>query len=34
MLLEGKFSDGDTVEVDVRDGELAFNRTKVATPAA
>jgi ATP-dependent Clp protease ATP-binding subunit ClpB len=34
MLLEGKFSDGETVEVDVRDGELIFNKAKVATPAA
>ncbi len=34
MLLEGKFSDGDTVEVDVRNGELTFNKAKVATPAA
>ena len=34
MLLEGKFSDGDTVEVDVRNGELTFNKAEVATPAA
>ena len=34
MLLEGKFSDGETVEVDVKNGELAFNKAKVATPAA
>ena len=34
MLLEGKFSDGDTVEVDVQNGELTFNKAKVATPAA
>ncbi|HEX9100481.1 MAG TPA: ATP-dependent chaperone ClpB [Candidatus Dormibacteraeota bacterium] len=33
-LLEGKFSDGDTVEVDVQKGELTFNKAKVATPAA
>ncbi|HEV3103941.1 MAG TPA: ATP-dependent chaperone ClpB [Candidatus Dormibacteraeota bacterium] len=33
MLLEGKFSDGDSVEVDVHDGELDFNKTRVATPA-
>jgi ATP-dependent Clp protease ATP-binding subunit ClpB len=31
MLLEGKFSDSDTVEVDVRNGELTFNKAKVAT---
>jgi ATP-dependent Clp protease ATP-binding subunit ClpB len=31
MLLEGKFSDGDSIEVDVRDGELIFNKAKVAT---
>jgi len=34
MLLEGKFADGDAVEVDVRNGELMFNKAKVATPAA
>src|SRR5205807_9084965 len=26
MLLEGKFTDGDTVEADVKDGELTFVR--------
>jgi ATP-dependent Clp protease ATP-binding subunit ClpB len=31
-LLEGKFSDGDVIEVDVKDGELAFARAKA--PAA
>jgi ATP-dependent Clp protease ATP-binding subunit ClpB len=31
MLLEGKFSDGASVEVDVRNGELIFNKAKVAT---
>src|SRR5438309_4160897 len=31
MLLEGKFSDGDTVEVDARKDELIFNKSKVAT---
>ena len=31
MLLEGKFSDGATVEVDAHDGELVFNKAKVAT---
>jgi ATP-dependent Clp protease ATP-binding subunit ClpB len=30
MLLEGKFSEGDTIEVDVKGGELAFTKTKVA----
>ena len=34
MLLEGKFSEGDTVEVDVAGGELSFNKTKVEVPAA
>ena len=34
MLLEGKFADGDAVEVGVRNGELMFNKAKVATPAA
>ena len=31
MLLEGKFSDGEAVEVDARNGELVFNKAKVAT---
>ncbi|MDQ6877061.1 MAG: ATP-dependent chaperone ClpB [Candidatus Dormibacteraeota bacterium] len=30
MLLEGKFSEGDTIEVDVKGGELTFTKTKVA----
>jgi len=30
MLLEGKFSDGDAVEVDVQKGELTFNKARVA----
>jgi ATP-dependent Clp protease ATP-binding subunit ClpB len=34
MLLEGKFAEGDTIEVDVKDGELAFSKAKVAVPAA
>ena len=34
MLLEGKFSDGDAVEVDVQKNELVFQKTKVATPVA
>ena len=32
-LLEGRFSEGDTVRVDVQDGELAFERAEVAEPA-
>ncbi len=34
MLLEGKFSDGDAVEVDARNGELTFTRAQVAAPVA
>jgi len=30
MLLEGKFSDGEAVEVDVHKGELTFNKARVA----
>jgi len=30
MLLEGKFSEGDAVEVDVQKGELTFHKAKVA----
>jgi hypothetical protein len=30
MLLEGKFSDGDTVEVDVQNDQLTFSKTKAA----
>jgi ATP-dependent Clp protease ATP-binding subunit ClpB len=33
-LLEGDFGEGDTVRVDVRDGELAFERAPSAAPAA
>jgi ATP-dependent Clp protease ATP-binding subunit ClpB len=33
-LLEGEFADGDTVRVDARDGELAFEKAPVAEPAA
>jgi ATP-dependent Clp protease ATP-binding subunit ClpB len=33
-LLEGEFSEGDTVRVDAADGELAFERTPAAEPAA
>jgi ATP-dependent Clp protease ATP-binding subunit ClpB len=31
MLLEGKFSDEDAVEVDVRDGELTFSKARVTS---
>ena len=34
MLLEGKFAEGDTIDVDVKDGELSFTKAKVAAPAA
>jgi hypothetical protein len=30
----GLFNDGDSVDVDVQNGELTFNEAKVATPAA
>jgi ATP-dependent Clp protease ATP-binding subunit ClpB len=33
-LLEGEFEAGDTVLVDARDGELAFEKAPVAEPAA
>jgi len=33
MLLEGKFSEGDTVEVDGRGGELVFTKAKTRTAA-
>ena len=33
-LLEGEFEPGDTVVVDVRDGELTFEKAPVAEPAA
>ncbi len=32
-LLEGRFSEGDTVFVDVRDGELVFERAQIANAA-
>jgi ATP-dependent Clp protease ATP-binding subunit ClpB len=32
-LLEGRFSDGDLIRVDARDGELVFERVEVAVPA-
>jgi ATP-dependent Clp protease ATP-binding subunit ClpB len=34
QLLEGGFTEGDTVLVDVRDGELAFERAAAVEPAA
>jgi ATP-dependent Clp protease ATP-binding subunit ClpB len=34
QLLEGDFADGDTVRVDVHDGELVFERAATAEPAA
>jgi ATP-dependent Clp protease ATP-binding subunit ClpB len=33
-LLEGDFADGDTIRVDVQDGELVFTRVAAAEPAA
>jgi ATP-dependent Clp protease ATP-binding subunit ClpB len=33
-LLEGEFEEGDTVRVDVSDGELVFEGTPAAEPAA
>jgi hypothetical protein len=33
-LLEGEFSEGDTVRVDARSGELVFERANVAEVAA
>jgi ATP-dependent Clp protease ATP-binding subunit ClpB len=34
MLLEGKFSDGDTITVDAKGGQVTFSNAKAATPAA
>src|SRR5262249_25018772 len=34
QLLEGKFGEGDTVEVDAHRGELTFARAKVKAPVA
>ncbi len=34
QLLEGEFGEGDTVRVDVKDGELVFEKAKAAEPAA
>jgi ATP-dependent Clp protease ATP-binding subunit ClpB len=33
-LLEGEFAEGDTVQVDARDGQLAFEKARAAEPAA
>jgi len=33
LLLEGKFSEGDTVEVDAKGGELVFTKTKTKAAA-
>ena len=33
-LLEGEFSEGDTVRVDAADGELAFERVETSAPVA
>jgi ATP-dependent Clp protease ATP-binding subunit ClpB len=33
-LLEGEFSEGDTVRVDAKDGELTFEKAGAAEPAA
>jgi len=30
MLLEGRFSEGDSIEVDAREGELIFTKARVA----
>jgi len=34
LLLEGRFVEGDTVEVEVKDGELSFAKAKVPAPAS
>jgi len=34
QLLEGKFAEGDNVEVGVKDGELTFSKTNVAASVA
>jgi ATP-dependent Clp protease ATP-binding subunit ClpB len=33
-LLEGDFTDGDTIRVDAKNGELVFERAEAAAPAA
>ena len=34
MLLEGKFSEGDTIQVDAKDGMFVFNKVSSAAPVA
>ena len=34
QMLEGRFAEGDSVEVDAKGGELIFSKAKVATDAA
>ena len=34
LLLEGRFSDGDAVKVDVQDGKLSFERAKAGEAAS
>ena len=34
QLLEGKFAEGDTIEVDAKGGNIVFSKAKVATTAA
>jgi hypothetical protein len=33
-LLDNEFADGDTLLVDVRDGELVFEKARASEPAA
>ncbi len=33
-MLEDEFAEGDTVPVDVKDGELVFEKARAAEPAA
>jgi ATP-dependent Clp protease ATP-binding subunit ClpB len=34
MVLEGKFSEGDTIQVDAKEGVVVFNKVPSATPVA
>jgi ATP-dependent Clp protease ATP-binding subunit ClpB len=34
MLLEGKFSEGDTIQVDAKDGMFVFDKLPSAAPVA
>jgi ATP-dependent Clp protease ATP-binding subunit ClpB len=34
LILEGRFRDGDVIQVDVQDGELQFSQVSVEEPAA